>query len=179
MNELILYLGAAALLAGGVLLLLRRSRPDVAAPAGRPDSQAEFFPVHCRYFPQVRHAFSAEDAPYLADRGSPAVYRRWRKAMRRAGRMYLRGLREDFSRLNLLAREVALHSPEVRGRQEAELLRLNLQFQVLYGIVLWRFLLGRPVGARLEQMAALIGNLGSRLEQAALAPEISSGAATL
>ena len=178
MNELILYVGAAALLAGGVLFLLRRSRSAAAAPAGRPESQAEFFPVHCRYFPQVRHALSSEDASYLASRGSPAVYRRWRKSIRRAGRMYLAGLREDFSRLNRLARQVALYSPQVRAGQEAALFRLNLRFELLYGIVVWRFLLGQSVDARLEQMASLIGTLGSRLERATLAPEISSGAIT-
>jgi hypothetical protein len=92
--------------------------------------------------------------------------------------MYLAGLRDDFSRLNRLARVLARHSPQVRAGQEVELLRLNLRFQFLYGIVLLRFLLGRPAANRLEQMAALIGSLGSRLEQAALAPQMSSGAVT-
>ena len=176
--DLILYIAAGLSFVGLTVYLLLRPRTSKSTPAGRPAAPAEFFPVHSRYFPQVRHALSCEDAPYLAGRASPAVYRRWRKAVRRAGRKYLVGLREDFSGLNRLARHLTLYSPQVKAGQEAELLRLNLRFQFLYGVVVWHFLLGRPAGERLEQMAGLIGGLGSRLEQAALAPEISSGAVT-
>jgi len=179
MQELALYIFAAVLLAGIVVFLLRRPGTRGTAVARRLAPPAEFFPVHCRYFPQVRHALSREDAPFLAGRSSPETYRRWSKAVRRAGRLYLAGLREDFSRLNRLARLLSLYSPEVRGGQEVETVRLNLRFQVLYAIVWWRFALGWPVGERLEQMATLIGTLGSRLEQARLPSELSSGAATL
>lgn len=178
MTQSALYILAGFLLLGATVLLLRRPRARSATRSGRPASPAEFFPIHCRYFPQVRHALSCEDAPYLAGRATRAVYRRWRKGVSRAGRMYLAALRDDYTRLNRLARLISLYSPQVRVRQEAELIRLNLQFQLLYAVVLWRFLLGLPAGHRLEQMASIIGSLGSRLEQAALAPEISSGAVT-
>lgn len=178
MTELILYIVAAGVAAGAILLLLRRSRPAAAGEAGRRVSPAEFFPLHSRYFPQVRHAISGDDATYLAGRASPAVYRRWKKALRHAGRLYLAALREDFSRLNRLARAISLYSPEVKAQREAELFRLNLRFQLLYGVALWRFVMGRPAEDRLEQMAKLIGSLESRLEQAALAPPMTSGAVT-
>jgi hypothetical protein len=126
----------------------------------------------------MRHALSLDDAAWLAGRSSPAIYRPWKKAVRRAGRMYLVGLSEDFARLNRLARLVSLYSPQVRARQEAELLRLNLRFQLLYRMVLLRFWLGQPAVGNLGQMASLIGSLGSRLEQAALTLNVPSGALT-
>jgi hypothetical protein len=178
MTQLILYIALAVLIAAAVVLLLRRPRAGSAARHARPLASLEFFPVHCRYFPQVRHALSCDDAPYLAGRGCPQVYRRWRKAMRRAGCLYLGGLREDFSRLNHLARRVSLYSSQVRIRQEAELFRLNFYFQLLCGMVWFRLMLGRPASDGLEQVVSLVGSLGRRLEQAALSPEFSSGAIT-
>jgi len=178
MTESVLYFLAVLLVLGASGLLLRRPRAGASPLSRTHASTLEFFPIHCRYFPQVRHALSSEDAPYLAAHTSPGVYRRWRKSIRRAGRSYLAALREDFSRLNRVARVVALYSSQVNFRQEVDLFRLNLRFQLLYGIVLSRFLLGLPAGDRLGQMASLIGSLGSRLEQAALAPDISSGALT-
>ncbi len=177
-SELILYIAAGVLLAAAISILLRGPRALRPANFAGPPAPAEFFPVHCRNFAQVRHALSFEDAPYLASHASPPVYRRWRKSIRRAGRIYLASLREDFSRLNHLARLLSLYSPQVKLKQEIEILGLNMYFQFLYGIVLARFLLGRPAEDRLEQMASLIGSLGSRLEQAALPPEISAGALT-
>jgi hypothetical protein len=178
MTELLLYIVGVVLLLAATALLLRRPRAGVAGTGAPPLMAAEFFPVHCRYFPQVRHALSPEDSAYLARRGLPAVHRRWKKSQRRASRLYLAGLREDFSRLNRLARLLALYSPQVRARQELELAWLNLQFQLLYGIVVCRFLLGRPAVGSFGRMAALIGSLGSRLEQAALSLDVGSGALT-
>ena len=178
MTELIFYLAAVVVLLGATTLLLRGLGAIPHGDGGRPPAPAEFFPVHCRYFPQMRHALSLDDAAWLAGRGSPAIYRPWKKALRRAGRLYLAGLREDFARLNRLARLVSLYSPQVRARQEAELLRLNLRFQLLYQMVLLQFWLGRPAVGHLGQMASLIGSLGSRLQQTALALNVSSSAST-
>jgi len=178
MTELVFYIAAVVVLLGATTLILRGLRAIPTGDRSRLPSTAEFFPVHCRYFPQMRHALSLDDAAWLAGRGSPAVYRPWKKAVRRAGRMYLVGMREDFARLNRLARLVSLYSPQVRARQEAELLRLNLRFQLLYRMVLLRFWLGRPALGLLGQMASLIGSFGSRLEQAALALNLPPGAVT-
>jgi hypothetical protein len=178
MIQLLLYIGFAVLVLGAAAILLRRPRAGLLRETGGSAVPVEFFPVHCRYFFQMRHAFSGEDAAYLARRGSPDVCRRWRKAVRRARRTYLAALREDFSRLNRLARLLALYSPQVQARQEAELLLLNLHFQLFYAIVLLRFWLGRPSADPVGQIASLIGSLGSRLEQAALALNVPSGALT-
>ena len=175
MTETLLYVAAVILLLSGAVLLLRRPRPG---PGSRPSGAAEFFPVHCRFFPHVRQALSWEDAAFLAGRASPAVYRRWRRGRRRAGRMYLAGLRQDFTRLNRLARLLSRSSPRVKARQEAELLWLNLRFQLLCGMVLFRILLGQPAAEDLGRMAGLIGGLGSRLEQASLTLDLPAGAIT-
>jgi hypothetical protein len=178
MTQLLLYIVFVVFLLGAAAVLLRRPRADSARKRHLSAIPAEFFPIHSRYFPQVRHALSAEDSRYLAGRGSPSVYRCWKKSLRHAGRLYLAGLREDFSRLNRLARLLSLYSPHLALRQEVELARLSLQFQFLYGLVFLWFLLDRPAADHLGQMAALIGSLGSRLEQAALALNVGSGALT-
>ena len=176
MIQLILYILAGVLLFGAATLLLLP--PRAAGGNSRLPVTTDFFPVHCRYFPQVRQTLSSDDSAFLAGRASVAVYRRWRKGRRRAGRMYLGGLREDFARLNRLARHLSVLSPKVRARQEAELLLLNLRFQLLYGMVVFRILLGQSAAEDLGQLAALIGGLGSRLEQAALAFDLPEGAIT-
>jgi hypothetical protein len=178
MTQFAFYLVAVLLLLGASALLLRPPREGRSAQGSRAAVPSEFFPVHCRYFPQVRQSLSSDDAAYLASRASSAVCRRWKKGRRRAGRMYLAGLREDFARLNRLARLLSRSSPQVRARQEGELLWLNLRFQLLYGMVVFRILLGRPAAEELGQMASLIGGLGSRLEQAALALGLPAGAIT-
>jgi hypothetical protein len=175
MTQLAFYLVAVLLLLGASALLLRQPREGRAAERGRPATPSEFFPVHCRYFPQVRMALSSDDALYLAGRASPPVRRQWNKCRRRAGRLYLMGLREDFARLSRLARLLSRYSPQVKARQEAELLWLHLRFQFLYEMVVFRILLGRPASEDLGRMASLIGGLGSRLEQAALSLDLPAG----
>ncbi len=92
--------------------------------------------------------------------------------------MYLAGLRQDFAGLNRLARLLAVLSPKVKARQEGELLLLNLRFQILYGMVVFRILLGWPAAEDIGRMAAIIGGLGSRLEQASLALDFPASAIT-
>src|SRR5271168_1160065 len=177
MTQLVLYIAAGLLLLGAAALLLRFPGTERPVPGGQHADAAEFFPIHCRFFPQVQHAFSPEDSEYMASHASPAVRKRWERSRKKAGRMYLAGLREDFSRLNRLSRLLSLYSPRVRARQEAELLWLNLRFQLLYGLVSFRILMGRSAADDLKQIATLIGGLGSRLEHAALA-DPHSGAVT-
>ena len=174
----ILYIVAVVLLLGATAILLRRGPVRKAKEPGSPEFPAQFFAVHSRYFPQLRRVLSQEDTRYMAQRASSIVFRRWKKSVRRAGCQYLEGLREDFARLHRLARLLALYSPKVQPRQELELARLNLQFQMLYGIVWWRFWLGRPAEERLGEMAVLIGRLGNRLEQASLALGAAPGGLT-
>jgi hypothetical protein len=178
MTYQLLYAALGLLLLATAAALLRR--PGAAEGAGirRSPEPAEYFPVHCRYFLQMRQALSPEDGIFLSGRASPEVYRRWKKGRRRAGRLYLAGLREDFARLNSLARVLSRYSPQIKARQEGELLWLNLRFQLLYRTVVLRILLGWPAAEDLGQMASLIGGWGSRLEQAALTLDLPGGAIT-
>jgi len=168
MTQWVLYVLLGVLMVGATALLLLYPRAKRARGSGRPADSAEFFPIHCRFFPQVRQALSRENAAFMAGRASPGVRRRWERQRRRVARLYLAGLREDFTRLNRLSRALALYSPRVRVQQEIELLLLNLHFQLLYAMVVSRILLGRPAVDDLEHLASLVGGLGSRLEQAAL-----------
>ena len=168
MTHWAVYILLGLLLVSAAAFLLRFPGPHRAGSRTRHADPAEFFPVHCRFFPQVRQSLSREDAAFMSARASPGVRRRWERHRRHVGRMYLSGLREDFSRLNRLSRLLALHSPRVRARQEAELLWLNLRFQLLYGLVFSQILLGRPAAENLGHIASLVGALGGRLEQAAL-----------
>jgi hypothetical protein len=178
MTQWAVYILVGLLLVGAAAYLLRFPGANRAGARGRPADPGEFFPVHCRFFPQVRQSLSREDAVFMGARASPPVRKRWERCRRRVGRMYLAGLREDFSRLNRLSRLLALHSPRVRTRQEAELLWLNLRFQLLYGIVLSQILLGQPNAENLGHIASLVGGLGGRLEQAALTLSAPAGPVT-
>jgi hypothetical protein len=169
MNEWALYVVAGMLLLGAAALLLRRPASRTGVKGGVRDEPVEFFAIHCRYFPQVRHAFSPDDGEYLANRGSREVYKRWERSRRKAGRMYLAALREDFARLGRLSRALSLHSPQLKARREAEILWLDVRFQFLYGVVATRLLLGQSAADDLGNIASLIGAWGSRLEQAAMA----------
>jgi len=177
MTGSVFYIVAVLLLLTATGLFLRRPRPAIPERGAPPSPQSpEFFPVHCRYFPQMRHALSREDSAYLARRASAAVYSRWRKSQRRAGRLYLVALREDFRRLSRLARLLSLYSAEMRARPEVQMAWLNFQFEFLYGMVLARFVLGLPAAGSFGRISAFVGSLGSRLEHAALSLETGPGA---
>jgi hypothetical protein len=181
MTELLFYTVAGLLLLGAAafLLLQRRSAPQGAPPASRYSESVEFFPIHCQFFAQMQHSLSADDDIFLSDRASPALRARWRATRRRAARMFLAGLREDFARLNRLAKTLARLSPKLAAGQEAELLWLNARFHMLCGFALVQITLGRPAATVLRELAALIGGLGSRLEQASLSLQPPSTAVTL
>jgi len=175
MNELAMYIGLGALLLAAAAFLLR---PAAAKPGarGRGGEAAEFFPVHCRYFPQVLRAFTSEDAQYIAGRAPSAVRRQWESRRRQAARMYLAALREDFARLNRLSRLLALHAASISASREAEMFWLNLRFQILYAVVSCRLSLGWSAADDVRHIASLIGRLGSQLEHAALAVNPPAGA---
>ncbi|HVN09818.1 MAG TPA: hypothetical protein VMV61_12640 [Patescibacteria group bacterium] len=178
MDGVTLYIVFAAVLLGTAAALLRHPREEKARRGPRSEQAEEFFPIHSRYFPQVRRMLSPEDVTYMSDRASPALFRRWKQSLQHAGSLYLEGLREDFHRLNRLARVLALRSPKLRPKQELELAWLNLRFEMLYGIVRCRLWLGRPAEQYLAKMAGLIGSLGRQLEQTSLGLTVRPGALT-
>ncbi len=176
MMELLLY-GTLSLLllavALRVLLYPARTKPSCPDEGkGFPD----YFPVHCRYFPQMRQVFSPEDADFLAERGSSGLFRRWRRERQQAARLYLASLREDFNRLNRLARYLARSSERLEARQQRQVLWLNLRFQFMFRLALAQILIGLPAGKELRRMTRLLASLGGDLENAALHLKEPSGA---
>ena len=178
MTELLLYGALALLLLAGAIRLLLHSGARTASSSAWRGRPAEFFPVHSRYFPQMRWVFSADDAEFLSARCSPVLLRRWKADRRRAARLYLHALREDFARLNRLARLLARHSRRLDPKQQAQVVWLNLQFQALWRLALLQVILGLPAAGELGRMTELVGTLGGRLEKAAITLDASSAALT-
>jgi hypothetical protein len=178
MIPLILYAAFALLLLAAALRLLAPSGHEVARTLLPAEVPADYFPVHCRYFPQMRQLFSEEDAAFLATRGSPALRRRWKADRKRAARFYLRGLRQDFAGLNRLARALARYSAQLQAWQQAQVVWMNLRFQLLYRVALAHILLGLPAGEELQRVARMVGSLSGRLEKAGLHLASTSGALT-
>ena len=175
MTELILYGTLGLLLLAVVTKLLLSAR---AAPTTGRGEPVEFFPRHCRYFPQMRQVFSPEDASFLKERSSRPLLRRWKADRRSAARLYLQSLREDFSGLHRLWRTLARYSAQLEPRQQASVAWVSLRFQLLFLAAEVQILAGLPAGAELQRMAWLVGNMSGRLEKAALTLDSDSGTLT-
>ena len=134
---------------------------------------------HCRYFPQLRQAFSNHDDAYLRGKASPAALRAWRKARRRAMRNFLAGLYNDFAQLNRTARAVARMAPHLDRLREAELFWLGLRFRLVYRVAVMELTLGVRPAQQVLQLAEMIGGLGSALERLTSALAENSGSSGL
>jgi hypothetical protein len=147
-------------------LLRPRQRPgDANAPTIDGALESEF-PKHYRFYPQIRQALSAGDNKYLHEVAPPQVARQVLRERRAIARNFLRGLREDFSRIERLARMVASLSPVISRQQESERILLGLQFRFLYVLVWVRLSTGKVPLHQVEQLTELIGRLALRMEQA-------------
>lgn len=175
MTELLLYGTLALLLLAAAIKFLLPPRPG-ALPG--PEDPAGYFPVHCRYFPQMRHVFSPEDGLFLSGCASPALLRRWKAERKRAALTYLRSLRQDFTGLHKLARLLARHSRQLDARQQAQVAWFNLRFQIMYRLAVAQILLGLPAAGELYSMTRLLGSLSGRLSRTSLAWNASPGALT-
>ena len=80
--------------------------------------------------------------------------------------LYLRGLREDFSRLNRLGRVVASLSPRVERRREWERLVLLCRFELLYLLVSLNLRMGGRATHELRRLTGVVGSLASQMEKA-------------
>ncbi len=164
-QTIVLSLGLAFALL--LLWLLRPRRQSGVAAAPTVDEALDSdFPKHSRYFPQIRQALSAGDDRYLREVTSPQVAQQVLRERRSVARNFLRGLREDYSSLERLARMVASLSPVVSRQQEYERILLGFQFRLLYGFVWLRLSTGRVPLGQIEQLTELIGRLALRMEQA-------------
>jgi hypothetical protein len=167
---------ALALLAAFVWLLREPAAQATGEDAGLVTLQRlpqieELFPLHCRYFPQLRQVISRGDEQYMRQRASRRLQQRWRAERRQVAQQFLEGLRDDFLRLNRLAGTVASLSPRVDQRHEAERLRLALRFRLLWFLVGLRLKLGPAPLAQLTGLANLISTLAVELERGITALE--------
>ncbi len=103
---------------------------------------------------------------YLREVAPPHVAQQVLRERRLVARNFLRGLREDFSKLERLARMVASLSPALSRQQETERILLGLQFRLLYALVCLRLTAGRVPLPQIEHMTEVIGRLALRMEQA-------------
>ena len=164
-----LFYAAAGLAALAAILALLRQPSSVAhrRPSGTEREGEQFFPTHCRFFPQVQQALSTADETFLASRGSPLLVRKWQSARKQAVLAFLDALGEDFSRLDRLARTIARMAPEIDRQREAELFWLGVRFSLLSRLVRLRLRLGRTPREELKKLADLIGALGAEMDLAA------------
>jgi hypothetical protein len=123
-------------------------------------------PKHYRFFPQIRQALSARDDHYLREVMPPHIAKRVLRERREIARLFLRGLHEDFSSLERLARMVASLSPVISRQQETERLLLGFRFRVLYSLVWLRLFTGSVPLQQIEHLTELIGRVALRMEQA-------------
>jgi len=175
MIETLLF--AVAALALLLVLLWLALKPLGAPPAATAEGKLQIedlFPLHCRHFPQVRQALSSADLDYLKQRASRRILRQVRTERRKVARKFLAGLKEDFWRLDHLARTVATLSPEVSRTLEAERFWLGLRFRILYGLVLLRLETRSVPVPQLGRLTELIGSLAAQIEATMAALEEAS-----
>ncbi len=103
---------------------------------------------------------------YLHEVAPPHVARQALRERRAVARRFLFGLREDFSKLERLARMVAALSPVISREQETERFLLSLRFRVLFSLVWLRLSVGRVPLGQIERLTGLVGRLAVRMEQA-------------
>ncbi|HLJ42135.1 MAG TPA: hypothetical protein VKT50_11665 [Candidatus Acidoferrales bacterium] len=121
-------------------------------------------PVNCRHFPQISQLLSQEDIQFMRERAPHHIQSKWRGERRRILKQYLSGLRQDFGRLERLARLIAAFSPEIRKRQEWEWVWLALQFHFSYRMVALKLAMGSFSPEGLAGLTEMIAGLTSELE---------------
>jgi len=156
-----------ALASGALLLWLLRSQRHASKSARLPLDQEmeQVLPKHYHFFPQVRQALSQGDVQYLRDAAPLHVAQQALRERRAVARHFLFGLREDFSKLERLARMVAALSPVVSREQETERILLGLRFRFLYGLVWLSLSTGRVPLQQIEDLTGLVGRLALRMEE--------------
>lgn len=118
----------------------------------------------CHHFPQIRQMLELEDRQFMRMRTPRHIERKWCAERRRILKQYLRGLGQDFVRVQRLARLIATLSPEIRKGQEWEWLWLALQFHFSYRMLALKLALGSFSPEGLAGLTEMIAGLTSELE---------------
>jgi hypothetical protein len=127
-------------------------------------SADSLLPQHYKYFPQVCRALSAEDARFLESRATPATRRAARQARRTVALQFLTGLRDDYQKLDRLARVLASLAPSANQRREVHRMWLAFKFGFRWRLIWLEIWYGAAPVNQLQSMAGLIGGLAAQMQ---------------
>jgi hypothetical protein len=165
LNVLLFTLVTLALL-GALFWLSFRARKDLrGTDLLRTVSAETLLPQHYKYFPQVCRALSNDDLEFLKSRASPAVRRSALRARRSVALKFLTGLRDDYQRLNRLARVLTTLAPSANQYREAQRIWMAVQFRFRWSLVWLEIWSGAAPVAELQSMAASIGALAAGMQK--------------
>lgn len=175
MTNVFLFALLTLALLGALYWLSRRARKDArGADLLRTLSGDSLLPQHYKYFPQVCRALSVEDARFLESRATPAVRRSARRARRTVALQFLTGLRDDYHKLDRLARVLASLAPSANQRREVDRISLALKFGIRWRVVWLEIWSGAAPVSQLQSMAGLIGGLAAQMQTSMNALQESS-----
>lgn len=165
MTNVFLFALLTLALLGALYWLSHRARRDArGSDLLRTLSADSLLPQHYKYFPQVCRALSAEDARFLELRAAPAVRRAARDARRTVALQFLTGLRDDYQKLDRLARVLASLAPSANQRREAHRMWLAFKFGFRWRVAWLEIWSGAAPVTQLQSMAGLIGGLAAQMQ---------------
>lgn len=165
MTSVYLFALLTVALLGALYWLSVRARKDTrGADLLRTISADSLLPQNYKYFPQVCRALSAEDAQFLQERATPAVRHAALKARRAVALKFLSGLRDDYTKLNRLARVLASLAPSANEHREAQRIWMSLQFRFRWRVVWLEIWSGATPITQLQSMAGFIGGLAAQMQ---------------
>jgi hypothetical protein len=165
MTNVYLFALLTLALLGALYWLSHRARRDVrGADLLRTLSGDSLLPQHYKYFPQVCRALSADDVRFLESRATPAVRHAARQARRTVALQFLTGLRNDYGKLDRLARVLASLAPSANQRREAHRMWLAFKFGFRWRVVWLEIWSGAAPVSQLQNMAGLIGGLAAQMQ---------------
>ena len=166
LNLLIYGTIAAVILAALYWISLRARTPADTETLLKNAKSEDLLPKHYRFFPQVSRALSGEDMEYLTRRTDGHARSAARRARRGVGLEFLQGLREDYRRLNRLARALTALAPSANVQRESERVWLELRFKFVWYFVWLCLWTGMTPIIQIRRLADLIGGSTARLETA-------------
>jgi hypothetical protein len=153
-----------ALLGALYWLSLRARKGAQGADLLRTLSADSLLPQNYKCFPQVCRALSEEDARYLQLRTTPAIRRSALRARRSVALHFLTGLKDDYHKLDRLARVLASLAPAANQQREAQRIWLALKFSFRWRVVWLEIWSGAAPVTQLQSMAGFIGGLAAQMQ---------------
>lgn len=165
MTSVYLFALLTVALLGALYWLSLRARKDArGADLLRTLSADSLLPQNYKYFPQVSRALSVEDSQFLQLRATPAARRAALKARREVALKFLTGLRDDYRKLNRLARVLASLAPSANEHREAQRIWMSFQFRFRWRVVWLEIWSGAAPITQLQSMAGFIGGLAAQMQ---------------